>query len=102
MSVLSNFDIIAICDWLEIPLVGVFHKDKLPKQKKEDYFVVNLKSSTEGNGTHWVCSYIGNEKVRSFYYDVSFMPIEVKVYINQFKPYCKKRQVQSIDSTYCG
>jgi hypothetical protein len=35
MSVLSNFDIIAICDWLEIPLVGVFHKDKLPKQKKE-------------------------------------------------------------------
>ena len=33
MALLSNFDIIDICNHLQLPLVGIFMKDQLPKNK---------------------------------------------------------------------
>jgi hypothetical protein len=107
MSVLSNFDIVAISEWLGIPLVTVCFKDQLPTQKKEGYYVVNLESEIvpNSNGSHWVCLYVGKQKGRSFYYDsmgVPYMPKEIEQFTKEFHPYCNNRQVQSIDSTYCG
>lgn len=106
MSVLSNFDIIAICDFLHIPLVGVFFKDQLPKTKKEGYYIVNLESEPDpGFGSHWVCFYISKKKNRSFYFDsfgVKYAPKLITEYIKEFKPYYNDDQVQRIEAQYCG
>jgi hypothetical protein len=104
MSVLSNLDVQAICDYLDIPLIGVFPKNKLPSIKREGYYIINLDSST-GEGTHWVAIYISNKKNRSFYWDsfgVPYAPKLVKKYIQQFKPYYSNEQLQALEGTYCG
>ena len=70
MSLLSNFDIKDICDFLELPLVAITMKDKLPPKKNAPigYYIINMESSTDGgSGSHWVC--LCNIPDRRFYFD---------------------------------
>ena len=47
---LTNFDIENICQYYEIPLLGVVMKDELPKKVLDGNFVINLESSVDENG----------------------------------------------------
>ena len=45
---------------------GVFSKDCLPKQLKLGWYIVNMKSLNEGNGTHWVVFKYKNNEIDYF------------------------------------
>ena len=98
---LSNFDIMDIIHSQGVDdFQGVFMKDQLPDKLERGSYVINLQSSKEGNGTHWVCLYYTPNF--SYYYDsYGFIaPLEVQ---NKITPYMyNDLEIQDIDSTACG
>jgi hypothetical protein len=77
-TMLSNFDLEELSEHYGFPLSKVLMKDELKVvPPKSGNFIINLQSSSQGNGTHWVCLAIRGKQ--SFYCD-SFgvlMPQEV-------------------------
>ena len=51
---LSNFDLQDLALKYNLPLIGVYSKDELPKKIQVGSYYVNMQDSTEGNGTHWI------------------------------------------------
>ena len=105
MALLSNFDIIDICNHLQLPLVGIFMKDQLPKNKNPPigYYIINMESSTDGgSGSHWVC--LCNIPDRRFYFD-SFgngPPQLVEKFIAKDQYYINSTRLQYENSEFCG
>ena len=98
---LSNFDIMKIIQSQGVDdFKGVYMKDQLPDKLERGSYIINLQSSKEGNGTHWVCLYYTTNY--SYYYD-SFgfvAPLEVQ---KKIIPYMyNDLEIQDIDSTACG
>ena len=80
---------------------GVYSKDDIPKDLiKNKWYVVNMQSSDDGNGSHWITFYSGSPGI---YFD-SFgvlPPMEILEVIN--KPYCyNHREIQNINTSSCG
>jgi hypothetical protein len=76
---LSNFDLKELSEHYGFPLTQVLMKDEMKSLKppKNGNYIINLQSSTQGNGTHWICLAIRGKN--SFYCD-SFgvlMPQEI-------------------------
>jgi len=97
---LRDKDIVKILKSQNINLNGIVMKDELPAKLKRGFYVVNLQSSTDGNGTHWVSFYYSPKC--SYYFDpYGFVPpIEVEPKI---KPYIYNDiDIQSYLSTACG
>ena len=104
MALLSNFDIIDVCKYLDLPLVGIYMKDQLPPKKNAPigYYIINMQSSTEGNGTHWVC--LCNIPDKRFYFD-SFAngpPQLVEKFMNGDKYFINPTRLQYENSEFCG
>jgi hypothetical protein len=104
---LTNFEIIDLCKFYKIPLIGVYMKDELNFIKKNGNYVINLDSS-HSNGTHWVALVINGKN--NFYFD-SFgcvPPTEVEMFINN--PFTRTKIkyaynnwiCQDLMSTNCG
>lgn len=97
---LSNFDMMNILNNQGVEFNGIFMKNELPEKLKRGAYIVNLQSSKEGNGTHWVAFYYTPSG--SYYYDsYGFVPpLEVEAKI---RPYVySDNQIQDLDSTACG
>ena len=62
----------------KLKLNGVCMKDELPSKLKNGFYVVNLQSSHDGNGTHWMTLYYSSKHL--FYFDpFGFLaPIEIE------------------------
>jgi hypothetical protein len=115
---LSNFDIERICKKLDLPIVGVFSKDKLPQKRNIGSYYINMENETDGEGTHWVFAKIYDDdsrdegrdekevhKVGALYFDPFGldMPKEVERFLSPFKPIpFNNRQIQSVRTTECG
>lgn len=84
---------------------GVYSKDKLPKQLKNGWYVINLQSSNEGSrtGTHWTCfKYIDGGNIIEYFDAFGFAPpIEIMEKAKGNIIYSEK-QIQDIDATTCG
>ena len=101
---LTNYNLINICRRNKIHLSDVIMKDTLKSlnKSKNMKLIVNLQSSTQGDGTHWLVLIMkGNN---CLYFD-SFGMIPCKEIIR----YCKGKRlgysayiIQDIDSTQCG
>lgn len=88
---------------LNINLVGVFSKDKLPDKMFVGGYIINMENHDIGQGTHWTALYI-TEKNVIIYFDSFGLPPprEIKQFIN-YKPLAiNTRQIQDINSTMCG
>jgi len=98
---LSNFDIINIIQSQGVDdFNGVFMKDQLPERLERGSYIINLQSSGDGNGTHWVALY--HTPNFSYYYDsYGFVPpLEVQ---EKIIPYMyNDMEIQDLDSTACG
>ena len=98
---LSDTDIKKIINAQGVKLNGIYMRDEFNKQKlKAGFYVVNMQSSKDGNGTHWVCLYYTPNY--SFYYDpYGFIaPTEIDVKI---RPYIYNTiDNQSYNSSACG
>jgi hypothetical protein len=119
---LSNFDIERLANKLDLPIVGVFSKDRLPEKPQIGSYYINLQNHNEGNGTHWVFAkvycdddredtYALDKKGKKLYrcgalYFDTFgvnMPKEVEDFLKPFKPVpYNNRHIQNINSTECG
>jgi hypothetical protein len=119
---LTNFDIEKICDKLDLPLVGVFMRDTLPKERRIGSYIINLDDS-QGDGTHWIFAKIFSDSDRFYdsdsddlnnnnykYCGALFfdpfgigMPVEVENFLKPFsKKAVNKKQIQNVNSTQCG
>jgi hypothetical protein len=102
---LSNFDLEEIAQHYGFPLT-VLMKDELKSHKpKTGNYIINLQSSTSGNGTHWMSMKISNKQC--FYQD-SFGVAPPKEVINFCKRIPNSRlafseiQMQEITTETCG
>ena len=100
-NALTNFDIMRIIQSQGVDdFNGVYMKDQLPDKLERGSYIVNLQSSKDGGGTHWVCLYYTPNF--SYYYDsFGFVP-PLKIQ-NKIIPYIyNDMEIQDIDSTACG
>jgi len=100
INTLTDRDIIQILNHQNIDIHGVFMKDELPSKLTKGFYVINLQSSTEGNGTHWVALYYN--PVCSYYFDAFgfIAPLEIQ---NKIKPYAyNDKHIQDLNSSSCG
>jgi len=98
-NTLSNIDIEEILKSQKIK-VTVYMKDELPLTLKRGFYVINLQSSTDGNGTHWTALYYNSK--HSYYFDpFGFIaPTEVEQKLNEYT--FNNKQTQNLKSTACG
>ena len=95
INTLSDRDIIQILQNQNIHLHGIYMKDELPNKLTKGFYVINLQSSTAGNGTHWVALYYN--PVCSYYFDAFgfIAPMEVQ---NKIIPYAyNDKQIQNLE-----
>ena len=87
---------------LDLPLLGIVSKDQLKGRVKVGSIILNLQSSTDGNGTHWTLLKVF-PKDNVIYFDPFGFPYpkEVGKYIGH-KIAVSNRDIQSPNSTMCG
>ena len=103
---LSNFDIEKICKFYRLPLIAICMKNELPTKVKDGcYIIINMQSSTQGTGTHWVALYV--HKSNAFYFDSfgALPPNEIMAFVKQRKGchlYYNNWIIQDLKSDACG
>lgn len=104
---LTNIDLENMASRLDLPIVGVFSKDELPKgnqPRQIGSYYINMEDHDKGNGTHWIFAKLfdcGN----ALYFDSFGMPppISVQEFLKPFKPYAiNNRDIQDYYSENCG
>jgi hypothetical protein len=101
---LTNYQLLDYCKKNDIKLDWIDMKDKLDKTRHSN-LIINLESSSEGCGTHWVA--LINEKEEWFYFDSfgAYPPRHVVSYVKQFKPKSfgyNNFIIQNLQSEQCG
>jgi len=100
---LSNFDLVRICKARRIPLEAVITKDEVKKLKKDGNYIINLENHNQP-GSHWTALIL--EDKNCLYFDSFGMPPPEKIYKFLEKKYKRvdfsKKEIQDMDSTYCG
>ena len=100
---LSNYDIIDICNKLNLPLVGVFMKDELPSKKVLGNYIVNFENSYQ-DGSHWVAMKLTED---TCYFGDSYgstPPTLIYTFLKKYykKIYFNNQIFQDYDSVLCG
>jgi hypothetical protein len=80
--------------------IGCFQKDQLPLIEPRCYYIVNLQSSKDGDGSHWCCLYcIKNNLI--FWFDPMGFPPPQEI-ANQYNYYYNHIDIQDYNATTCG
>ena len=88
---LSNFDLINWCDYLDIPITGIYKRDEhMPK--KHSPCIINL-DELKNIGTHWVCC-MPADKHTLWYFDSFGMH-----YPKEFEIRAKKDKLEVLYNT---
>lgn len=97
---LTNFEILDILKKYNLKINGIFMKDKLPHKLQIGFYIINLQSSYEGDGTHWTVFYF-NYKLSVYFDSYGFIPpLEID---RKIKPYVyNNRNIQDYNSSSCG
>ena len=82
---------------------GVFSKDKLPKDLKDGWYIINLQNSNDGKGSHWTSfKSINGSRIIEYFDAFGFSPpLEVYERAKGDILY-SERQIQDINATTCG
>ncbi len=102
---LSNFDIEKICKFYRLPVVSICMKNELPMKVIDGCYIINMQSSYQGTGTHWVALYV--YKNNSFYFDSfgAIFPNEIMTFVKKRKGchlYYSNWIIQDLKSENCG
>ena len=102
---LSNFELERLAKFYKLPLISICMKNELPNTVKNGCYIINMQSSTQGNGTHWVALFVYQNN--SYYFD----PFGA-VSPNEVTQFVKKRKgshllynnfiIQDLKSENCG
>ena len=63
---LSNIDLEELSKHYKLPLIAVTMKDELPNKLQNGNYIINLQSSTQGNGTHWTALKVINNNNKRY------------------------------------
>ena len=102
---LSNFDLERLAEFYNLPLVAITMKDELPATVKDGCYIINLQSSTDGQGTHWLGLFI--HKNNAYYFDSYGAPpsVEIMKFVKKRKGchmYYNNFIIQDLKSQNCG
>jgi hypothetical protein len=101
---LNNYELTEIADSLEIPLEAVVMKDEIPLKLKSTNYIINLQSSDEGSGSHWLNLLVRNKD--ALYVDPFGAPPPTEIIDavkrNKLHLYYNAYIIQDIDSELCG
>jgi len=102
---LSNFDLERLAEFYNLPLVAITMKDELPEKVEDGCYIINLQSSTSGNGTHWLGLFI--HKNNAYYFDSYGAPpsVEIIKFVKKRKGchmYYNNFIIQVLKSQNCG
>ena len=102
---INNFDLEKLANFYKLPLVSICMKDELPTKPKQGCYIVNMQSSTDGSGSHWVAFFFF--KNICYYFDSFGAPPPEEVI-----DFIKKKKgshllfnnfiIQDLKSTNCG
>ncbi len=112
---ITIYDIIYLCQKYNIPLVGVYSKNRIPKKIIDGNYIINMQDDEDKNGnnlpgTHWVAFTTENNKV-NYFDSFGFGPPSIvrmmlkKYYFEKNKPdflAYSMTQIQNINSGVCG
>ena len=102
MNELCNFDIEQAMNKSGYDNIfhGCFLKDNVP-ELKTGFYIINLQSSKDGNGTHWCTLYVINPVYSIWFDPFGFPPpIEIEHLLKNYN--YNKVDIQNIDSSTCG
>ena len=99
MNILNDKEINKILSNEHIKINGIFQKDKI-KSLTTGFYIINLQSSIQGNGTHW-CSLYFNP-IKSIWFDsYGFKPpLEIERLLNEYD--YNSFEIQGINNSSCG
>ena len=102
MNVLSSKDLEQLIKQYNIiNFNGIYSKDLIPDTLAKGWYIINLEDHDMGNGTHWTCFKITDDKV-NIYFD-SFNFVAPELVENKIKPYIyNDKQIQDVESSACG
>lgn len=102
---LSNFDIEQLAEYYKVPILGVVMKDELPPYVRDGGYIINLQSTTDGNGSHWTALHVDGKS--AFFFDSFGAPPSTEI-----MDYVKRRHgchigfnnwiIQDLNSENCG
>jgi transposase-like protein len=101
INTLSNSDIDEILKNYKIDYNGIFQKDCLPNKLLNGFYIINLQSSNDGNGTHWCALYKVNDGYSIYFDSFGFLPakdVEDKLHKYEYND----KQIQNLNSSSCG
>jgi hypothetical protein len=79
---------------------GCYLKDQLPDVEPKCYYIVNLQSSKDGQGTHWCCLYCIKKNLIFWFDPIGFPPPEEIAY--KYNYYFNPDDIQNYETTTCG
>jgi hypothetical protein len=79
---------------------GCYQKDNLPMIENRCYYIVNLQSSKDGDGTHWCLLYCIKKNLIFWFDPIGFLPPEE--ISTKYNYYYNPIDIQDIDATTCG
>lgn len=107
---ITNYDLYDLSHKLNIPLIGIFSKDKLPykRDRRDGAYIINLEDDLDVNGnpnqgTHWTCFYIENKQATYFDPFGVVPPRQVQEFLSDYKPISySTKHIQNVASSVCG
>lgn len=100
---LSNFDLMHIAENYEIDINEILMKDELPKILNIGWYVINMQSSKNGNGTHWICL-LYDDRDTTYFDSFGFKPpYQVLLSVAHSKnpgEYVDKREIENAIKIY--
>ena len=108
-SITTNIELADAARRNNIPLIGVFFKDKLPTHVYDGGYIFNLADHDDGEGSHWTSAWVEKDlhgKKHVVYFDPFAVapPENVKRFFYAIDKtiFHGTKQVQNIDSFICG
>ena len=98
---LSNYDIIEICQQLKINLIKCCFKEELIGNCQNGCYVINL-DNIGGVGSHWICLYVSGNYACYFDSFGIIYPYEVQRFCKNKTIIYNMNQIQHIDDIHCG
>ena len=102
---INNFELEKLAKFYKLPLISICMKNELPSTVIDGCYIINLESSTQGNGSHWVALFI--YKDNSYYFDSfgAVSPNEIMEFVKKRKGchmYFNNWIIQDSKSESCG
>jgi len=99
---LNNTELEQLCKDYDVKINGIYSKDELPTNLKQGWYIINLQSANEGDGTHWL-AFCFNDNNPCMYFDsFGFLPPQEILEVISNNYLSSHKQLQDEASKSCG